>query len=223
MIIYVKQTIIGELNLHLRILDPEKIEAKSFEIIEQEMGSHGFSLQEWTVVRRVIHASADFDLGRSVLFHPDAIRSGIVALRKGCPIVADVQMVQVGINKTSCSRFGSRVYCSIGDRDVARRAKAAGLTRAIISMRKSRHKLHGGIVAIGNAPTALLEVIRLVREEGIIPALIVGVPVGFVSAAEAKEELAKLQTPFITNRGRKGGTPVAVATVNALLGLSAQG
>jgi precorrin-8X/cobalt-precorrin-8 methylmutase len=209
--------------LNSRILNPEKIEAKSFEIIEREMAGHGFGPREWMVVRRIIHATADFDLGRSVLFHQEAIRSGIEAIRRGCVIVADVQMVQVGISKISCSRFGNRVYCGIGDRDVARRAKAAGLTRAIISMRKARKKLHGGIVAIGNAPTALLEVIRLVQEEGIIPALIIGVPVGFVSAAESKEELSKLHTPYITNRGRKGGTPVAVATVNALLGLSAQG
>lgn len=205
-----------------RILDPEKIEAMSFAIIEQEMSGHVFSPAEWAVVRRIIHATADFDLGRSVLFHPEAIRSGAEALRRGCAIVADVQMVQVGINKTACGRYGNQVYCSIGDRDVARRAKAAGLTRAIISMRKSRKKIHRGIVAIGNAPTALLEVIRLVREEGVRPALIVGVPVGFVSAAEAKEELIKLDTPFITNRGRKGGTPVAVATINALLALSTQ-
>jgi precorrin-8X/cobalt-precorrin-8 methylmutase len=208
--------------LDVRILDPEKIEAKSFEIIEQEMVGHGFGPEEWMVVRRIIHATADFDLGRSVVFHPGAISSGIEAIRQGCAIVADVQMVQVGISRISCSRFGNPVFCSIGDRDVAQRAKAAGLTRAIISMRKVRKKLHGGIVAIGNAPTALLEVIRLVQEEGIVPALIIGVPVGFVSAAEAKEELSKLHTPYITNRGRKGGTPVAVATVNALLGLSAQ-
>jgi precorrin-8X/cobalt-precorrin-8 methylmutase len=211
------------LNLDNRLLDPEKIEARSFEIIEQEMGGHTFTPEEWKIVRRIIHATADFDLGRSVLFHPEAIRSGIQAIRRSCGIVADVQMVQAGISKTSCSRFGNRVYCFIGDRDVARRAKAAGLTRAIVSMRKARKKLHGGIVVIGNAPTALLEVIRLVQEGSIIPALIIGVPVGFVSAAEAKEELAKLQMPYITNRGRKGGTPVAVAAVNALLGLSIQG
>lgn len=211
------------MNLDVRILDPEKIEARSFEVIEQEMGRHSFTPEEWKIVRRIIHATADFDLGRSVLFHPEAIRSGIDAIRQGCGIVADVQMVQAGINKTSCSRFGNHVYCFIGDRDVARRAKAAGLTRAIVSMRKARKKLHRGIVVIGNAPTALLEVIRLAQEETIIPALIIGVPVGFVSAAESKEVLAKLRIPYITNRGRKGGTPVAVATVNALLGLSLQG
>lgn len=206
----------------MRILDPEKIEARSFEIIEQEMVGHAFPAQEWLIVRRIIHATADFELGQSILFYPEAIRSGIEAIRRGCAVVADVQMVQVGINKTSCARYGNRVYCSIGDRDVARRAKALGLTRAIVSMRKLRKKLHGGIVAIGNAPTALLEVVRLVQEEGIVPALIIGVPVGFVSAAEAKVELAKLHTPHITNHGRKGGTPVAVACVNALLGLSLQ-
>jgi precorrin-8X/cobalt-precorrin-8 methylmutase len=201
-------------------LEPEKIEARSFEIIEQEMGQHPFSPEEWKVVRRIIHATADFDLGRSVLFHSEAIRSGIEAIRRGCPIVTDVQMVQAGINKTACSKFGNPVYCFIGNKDVARRAKAAGLTRAIISMRKARKKIHGGIVAIGNAPTALLEVVRLVQEGVMRPALIIGVPVGFVSAAESKEALAKLDTPYITNQGRKGGTPVAVATVNALLGLA---
>lgn len=206
----------------MKLLDPEKIEARSFEIIEEEMGPHSYSHDEWVVVRRVIHASADFDLGRSMLFFPGAIDAAVAAIRSRCAIVTDVQMVQAGINKSACRSNGNRIYCMIGDRDVARRAKEAGLTRAIISMRKARKKIQGGIVTIGNAPTALLEVIRLIREEGLRPALVVGVPVGFVSAAEAKEELAKLHVPFITNRGRKGGTPVAVATVNALLGLSRQ-
>lgn len=204
------------------ILEPQKIEARSFEIIEQEMAGHGLPEPEWTVVRRIIHATADFELGRSVRFYPGAIPSGVEAVRRGRPIVVDVQMIQSGISKVSCARFGNRIHCAIGDRDVARRAKEAGLTRAIISMRKLRKKIHGGVVAVGNAPTALMEVIRLVREEGVLPALIIGVPVGFVSAAEIKTELQKLTVPYITNEGRKGGTPVAVATVNALLSLSAR-
>ncbi len=204
------------------LLDPEKIESRSFAIIEEEMGPHTFTPEQWIVVRRIVHASADFDLGRSVLFHPGAIDSAVAAIRSGCAIVTDVQMLQAGINKTLASSFGNRIQCMIGNRDVARRAKAAGVTRAIMSMRKARRQIHGGIVAIGNAPTALLEVIRMVREEGLKPALVVGVPVGFVSAAESKEELAKLDIPHITNRGRKGGTPVGVATLNALLGLSRQ-
>lgn len=195
---------------------PQEIEGRSFQIIADELGEHPFTAEQFPVVQRVIHATADFELGRSLSFHPDAVRAGIKAIRAGKPIIADVQMVQVGINKQRLRKFGSDVRVYISDDDVVEEAKRLGTTRAIVSMRKAVAEAEGGIFAIGNAPTALLELICLMREEKAKPGLIVGVPVGFVSAAESKEALSKLHVPFITNRGRKGGSPAAVAIVNAL-------
>lgn len=197
-------------------VQPQEIEAKSFEMITEELGSHDFTEEQYPVVQRVIHASADFELGRSLVFHPRAIEAGIEAIRAGRTVVADVQMVQVGISKPRIERFGGTVNVYISDPDVMEEAKRLNTTRAIISVRKAIREAEGGIFAIGNAPTALLELIRLVKEGEARPGLIVGVPVGFVSAAESKEELLQLDVPFITNIGRKGGSPVAVAAVNAL-------
>lgn len=197
-------------------IQPQEIEEKSFEIITEELGEHPFTPEQYPVVQRVIHASADFELGRSLQFHPDAIQAGIQAIRSGKIVVADVQMVQVGISKARIEKFGGEVKVYISDRDVMEEAKRLNTTRAIISMRKAVKEADGGIFAIGNAPTALLELIRLVKEGEARPGLVIGMPVGFVSAAESKEELAKLDIPFITNIGRKGGSPVTVAAVNAI-------
>lgn len=195
---------------------PQEIENKSFEIITEELGPHPFTDEQFKVVQRVIHASADFELGRSLVFHRDAVQSGIRAIHQGEPIVADVQMVQSGISKPRIAKYGGDVHVYISDEDVAQMAKQLGTTRAIISVRKAVQAHPNAIFAIGNAPTALLELIRLVKEGVAKPSLIVGVPVGFVSAAESKEELMKLDVPFITNHGRKGGSSVAVAIVNAI-------
>ncbi|MBX6394510.1 MAG: precorrin-8X methylmutase [Alicyclobacillaceae bacterium] len=204
--------------------NPEEIEARSFAIIAEELGDHSFTEEQLPIVQRVIHASADFELGRSLVFHPDAVAAGVRAIREGRPVVADVQMVQVGISKPRLQQFGGDVHCYISDPDVAEEARRLGTTRAIVSMRKAARLAEGGIVAIGNAPTALLELVRLVRAGEAKPGLIVGVPVGFVSAAESKEVLRTLEdTPFITNVGRKGGSPVAVAIVNALSLLAVKG
>lgn len=197
-------------------VQPQEIEEKSFEMITEELGEHTFTPEQYPVVQRVIHASADFELGRSLIFHPRAIEAGIEAIRAGKIVVADVQMVQVGISKPRIEQFGGDVRVYISDKDVMEEAKRLNTTRAIISIRKAIKEADGAIYAIGNAPTALLELIRLVKEGIAKPGLIVGVPVGFVSAAESKDELAKLDIPFITNIGRKGGSPVAVAAVNAL-------
>jgi precorrin-8X/cobalt-precorrin-8 methylmutase len=197
-------------------VQPQEIEVESFRMIAEELGEHPFTEEQFPVVQRVIHASADFDLGRSLVFHKDAIQAGIKAVRAGKMIVADVQMVQVGISKPRLAKFGGDVKVFISDPDVMEEAKRLNTTRAIISIRKAIHEADGGIYAIGNAPTALLELIRLVKLGIAKPGLVIGVPVGFVSAAESKQELAKLDIPFITNIGRKGGSPVAVATVNAI-------
>lgn len=198
-----------------RILNPEAIEAESFRIIEAELGPHAFSAEEFAIVQRAIHSTADFDFARTIRFHPDAIRSGVEAIRAGRSIVADVQMIQAGINKPALKKFGGDVHCFISDDDVIAKAKAEGVTRAIMSMRKAADLGPGLVYAIGNAPTALLELMRLA--EVAKPALVVGVPVGFVSAAESKDELSGAGLPFITALGRKGGTPVAVSIVNALI------
>ncbi|WP_028552389.1 precorrin-8X methylmutase [Paenibacillus sp. UNC451MF] len=197
-------------------VQPQEIEEQSFRMITEELGEHPFTDEQYSVVQRVIHASADFELGRSMLFHKDAVQAGIQAIRAGKTIVADVQMVQVGISKPRIAKFGGDVKVYISDADVMEEAKRLNTTRAIISIRKAIQEADGGIYAIGNAPTALLELIRLVKEGVAKPGLVIGVPVGFVSAAESKEELAKLDIPFITNIGRKGGSPVAVAAVNAI-------
>ncbi|WP_282937396.1 precorrin-8X methylmutase [Paenibacillus sp. RC67] len=197
-------------------VQPQEIEERSFQMITEELGEHPFTDEQYSVVQRVIHASADFELGRSMLFHKDAVQAGIQAIRAGKTIVADVQMVQVGISKPRIAKFGGDVKVYISDPDVMEEAKRLNTTRAIISIRKAIQEADGGIYAIGNAPTALLELIRLVKEGVAKPGLVIGVPVGFVSAAESKEELAKLDIPFITNIGRKGGSPVAVAAVNAI-------
>lgn len=204
-------------------VQPEQIEGRSFEMIDEEIGPHPFTDEQYPVVRRVIHASADFELGKSMLFHPNAIQAGIQAIHNGKKVVADVQMVQVGVSKHRIEKFGGEVKVYISDDDVMKEAKRLNTTRAIISMRKAIKEADGGIFAIGNAPTALLELIRLVKEGEAKPGLVIGLPVGFVSAAESKEELAKLDIPFITNIGRKGGSTVTVAALNAISLLADQG
>lgn len=200
------------------------IEDSSFAVIDKEVGAHAFASGEWQVVRRVIHATADFEFKDLMRFHPDAVRAGIAALRGGCPLIVDVKMITAGLNEERLSAYGCRVYSHISDEDVIATAKAQNTTRAIEAMRKA-HKLgllEGAVVAIGNAPTALLELVRLVKEDGARPALIIGVPVGFVSAAESKAAVLDIDTPTIVARGRKGGSPIAVAIVHALLLLSTE-
>ncbi|PZT53534.1 precorrin-8X methylmutase [Paenibacillus silvae] len=197
-------------------VQPQEIEGKSFEMITEELGEHPFTEEQYPVVQRVIHASADFELGRSMVFHPDAIQAGIAALRAGQSVIADVQMIQAGVSKDRIRGFGGDVHVHISDPDVMEEAKRLNTTRAIISTRKATQMYEGGIYAIGNAPTALLELIRLVKEGEAKPGLIIGMPVGFVSAAESKDELRKLDIPFITNIGRKGGSTIVVAALNAI-------
>lgn len=198
------------------------IEDGSFAIIDQEAGPHTFAAAEWQVVRRVIHATADFEFTQLIRFQADAVQSGITALRSGSPLIVDVRMITAGLNQERLDAYGCKVFSFISDEDVIETAKRANSTRAIESMRKA-HKLgllNGGIIAIGNAPTALLEIVRLVEEEGASPALIIGVPVGFVSAAESKEAVSRISSPAIVSLGRKGGSPIAVAIIHALLLLS---
>ncbi|BBH20485.1 precorrin-8X methylmutase [Paenibacillus baekrokdamisoli] len=197
-------------------VQPQEIEGKSFEIITEELGEHSFTPEQYPIVQRIIHASADFELGRSIVFNGDAIEAGIRSIRAGRPVVADVQMIQAGVSKERLERFGGGIHVYISDPDVIEEAKRLNTTRAIISMRKAIRAAEGGIYAIGNAPTALLELIRLVKEGLAKPDLVIGMPVGFVSAAESKDELRKLDIPFITNIGRKGGSTIVVSAINAI-------
>jgi precorrin-8X/cobalt-precorrin-8 methylmutase len=191
------------------------------EIIEREVGSHPYNDMEWPMVRRVIHATADFDFAgkNKIVFHKDAITSGISALKNGCSIITDVNGVIGGLNKQNPKDFGNNIICSISDSSLAERAKQENKTRAQMSMRVAAFEMDGGIVVVGNAPTALLEVIKMIREGVTKPALVIGIPVGFVSAAESKEELQTINVPFITNTGRKGGSSCAASIVNALFKL----
>jgi precorrin-8X/cobalt-precorrin-8 methylmutase len=202
-------------------LGPEEIETESFRIIDAEVGEHSWSPAEWQVVRRVIHTSADFDYARGMVFSGDATDRGIDALRRGRGIVTDTTMALAGIAKRRLVRFGNSVSCHVADPDVAEAARQQGVTRSILAARKGAADPGNGLFIIGNAPTALFELLRLMRENELRPDLIVGLPVGFVGAAESKEQLIReakeLQVPFISVRGRKGGSNVAAAVVNALL------
>ena len=203
----------------------QKIEHDSFAIVDQEVGKHHYSAQEWNIVRRMIHATADFEFNGLTKFHPDAVSAGLNAISKGANIVADVEMICVGLSKPRLSYFGVTTHHYISDADVITQAKAENSTRAVQAMRKAQRLglLDNSIVAVGNAPTALLEIVRMIKEDGLRPALIVGMPVGFVSAAESKAETALLQEiPWIITQGRKGGSTLVVATIHALLALAEQ-
>ncbi len=196
------------------------IEKRSFEIIESEVGDHQYNENEWVIVRRVIHATADFDFADKgkIIFHKKAIESAFNALRERCTIVTDVDMVLAAINKKSIIDLGLKAVCYISDSMVAEQAHRLGKTRSETAMRRAAKDMDGGIVAIGNAPTALYEVISMVREGITKPAIVVGIPVGFVAAAESKEELAKMHNlPFITNVGRKGGSSAVSSIINAIM------
>jgi precorrin-8X/cobalt-precorrin-8 methylmutase len=195
------------------------IEKKSLDIIDSEIGQHDYNELEWAVVRRVIHATADFDFARRerVVFHRNAITSAFNAIKNKCNIVTDVDMVLSAINKKLVTDLGLKVMCYISDKSLANEARKFNKTRSEMAMRRAANEMNGGIVAIGNAPTALYETINMIREDVAKPALVIGIPVGFVSATESKDELMKINIPFITNVGRKGGSPAASSILNAIL------
>lgn len=200
------------------IKEPMTIENRSMELIAPHLAELHLDERETKLYSRLIHASGDVGYAPITRVHPQAIDAAIAALKRGVDIYTDVEMVRTGINKKKLASFGGTVHCLVADPDVAARAKAEGVTRSMVAMRTFGKDMDGSIVAIGNAPTALFEVLRLVREEGIRPACIVGIPVGFVGAAESKAELAANDiVPYITVEGSKGGSPIAAAAVNALM------
>ena len=202
----------------LEIVKPMDIEKRSFEIITELLGNTPIPKENELVVKRVIHTSADFDYAKNLVFSQDAVAKGIEALKNGCDIVTDTQMAKAGINKTILGKLGGQVHCFMSDPDVAAEAKERGITRAIVSMERAAALPKPCIFAIGNAPTALIS-IKEQMEKGLLhPALIIGVPVGFVNVVESKELIIESGlAPYIVARGRKGGSNVAAAICNALL------
>lgn len=196
----------------------QSIEDESMEIIEREIGPHPYKGHEWKIVRRIIHSTADFDFAgkNGLVFHKDAVNAGLEALKSGKNIIVDVNGIIGLLNKQNLQDFKNQIICDISNPDVVKEATRLNKTRAQTAMRIRASEMNGAVVVIGNAPTALLEVIQMVKENATKPSLIIGMPVGFVCASESKDELQTLDVPFITNKGRKGGSPCAAATINAL-------
>jgi precorrin-8X/cobalt-precorrin-8 methylmutase len=212
-------------GLYENPLSGDAIEARSMETIDLEARNHDFSPDRWEVVRRMIHTTADFGLIDSVRFSENAIRSGIEALRAGSKVFVDSNMIRAGLSlarlRQVCPRYGpDDLLCHVADADVAAEANKNSLPRSLFAVRKAKASLHGGIAVFGNAPVALMELNRLVMEEGLKPALIVAMPVGFVHVVESKEELMSLDVPYIAIAGRRGGSPLAVSTIHALCSLA---
>jgi len=211
-----------------RPLSGPQIEARSFEIIDQELPDRcAFPGEQWEIVRRMIHAAGEFELANLVRFSPDAIESGVAALRRGATIYVDSNMARSGLSlarlrDTNTGYTAGKIVCHVADPDVATQAAECGLPRSLYAIRKARKLLDGGIAVFGNAPVALLELNRLVLEEGIRPALVLAMPVGFVHVVESKQELMSLGLPFVAVEGRRGGSTLAVAALHAFCGLAKQ-
>jgi precorrin-8X/cobalt-precorrin-8 methylmutase len=207
----------------LQKVPPLEIEAESFRIIEAEIGPTTFTPRQFAVVRRCIHASGDFSFAENFRFHSHAFTVGLQAIHSGKNIWVDVTMAASGISKILLAPFGGQILCTIADPETAEYAQAHGLTRAEAAVERSVDEHNIGIMVVANAPTALLKIMDCIEQGRLAPDLVIGLPVGFVNAAESKALLAIQSYPFITSLGRKGGTPVAVATVNALLHLAKEG
>ena len=201
----------------LEKIKPMDIEKRSFEIITELLGDRKLDPEYEQVIKRAIHTTADFDYADNLVFSPHAVTLGIEALKSGCHIVTDTQMAKAGINKTILGQLGGQVHCFMSDPDVAAEAKQRGITRAIVSMERAAELERPCIFAIGNAPTALVAIHELMEAGKLKPALIVGVPVGFVNVVESKELIIASDVPHIVARERKGGSNVAAAICNAML------
>ena len=201
----------------LETMKPMDIEKRSFEIITGLLEGRVLDPENELVVKRVIHTTADFDYADNLCFSEHAVTGGVEALRGGCDIVTDTQMAKAGINKTVLARLGGQVHCFMSDQDVAEEARDRGVTRAAVSMERAAGLGKPCVFAIGNAPTALLALHDLIAAGKAKPALIIGVPVGFVNVVESKERIMTAGVPYIVARGRKGGSNVAAAICNAML------
>lgn len=207
--------------MKLDIVKPHEIENKSFEIISEIIANEYpdviIPAEHESIVKRVIHTSADFEYLKNLKFSADAVEAAKSALKNGAVIVTDTNMAKSGVNKTHLSKLGGEVHCYIADEDVAEEAKRRGVTRAIVSMEKAAKLDRPIIFAIGNAPTALIALDEMIKAGKISPELIIGVPVGFVNVVESKELIMDSGVPYIVARGRKGGSNVAAAICNALI------
>ena len=197
-------------------MKPAEIESTSFDIIDREVGNHDFNGSQWAIVRRMIHTTADFEFKDMVRFHPGAIAAGINAIRDGKMIITDTNMARVGIRSKELVQFGVTVKCYMNDPLIHEKAKSNGTTRAKAAVDMAVDDMRDGIYVVGNAPTALLRLIELIHAGKVRPALIIGLPVGFVNAAESKAALLEMDYPYISNIGRKGGSNLAASVVNAL-------
>lgn len=205
------------MKIELQRVAPADIEARSMEMIAAELGPHSFTEEQLPIVKRCIHTSADFDYAKNLCFTEKAVSAGLEAIRAGCTIVTDTQMARSGVNKRVLERFGGQAVCFISDGDVAEEARERGVTRAAVSAERAA-KLSGSVIlAVGNAPTALVRACELMEEGALKPALVIGVPVGFVNVVESKELLLDMPGEHIVARGRKGGSNIAAAICNALL------
>lgn len=201
----------------MKKLLPKEIEDKSFKIISEELKDvHLDSINE-PIIKRVIHTTADFDYAKNLIFSKDVVKNTMKALISGVDIVSDTNMVKAGINKNHLAKFSANIHCFIGDDDIALAAKENKTTRSAMSMRKAMNLNKPLIFAIGNAPTALIELEKLIKDNKLKPVLIIAVPVGFVNVVESKELIEKLDVPYIIAKGRKGGSNVAAAIVNAIM------
>lgn len=202
---------------------PNEIDRRSLEVVEASLPPlDDLGSDERYVVCRIVRAEGDPEIASAVGFSPGAVKQGVQAIRSGAEVVTDVRMVEVGISKTLLNRCGVTTRCGIDTSETAHRAQKEGTTRSVAAMRELTPHLDGSIVAVGNAPTALLALLDLVREGLVKPALIIGMPVGFIACAESKEELLNTDVPYISIRDRRGGSSAAAATVNSLLGLALQ-
>lgn len=201
----------------IEVVRPEEIEKRSMEIITEELQGKTWPEPEFSIVKRCIHTSADFDYAKNICFSKDAARLGVEALRRGAVIVTDTKMAWSGINKKKLQEYGGEAYCFMADEDVAKEARERGCTRATICMERGAALKREVIFAIGNAPTALIRLYELIEEGKLSPALIIGAPVGFVNVVEAKELIMKTDVPYIVPRGRKGGSNIAATICNAML------
>lgn len=201
----------------IEIVKPEEIEKRSMEIITKELNGRTWPEPEFSIVKRCIHTSADFEYADSLCFSEQAARLGVEALRRGAVIVTDTKMAWSGINKRKLAQYGGEAYCFMSDEDVAEEAKKRECTRAAICMERGAALGREVIFAVGNAPTALIRLYELIREGQVRPALIIGAPVGFVNVVEAKELIMTAGVPYIVPRGRKGGSNIAATICNAML------
>ncbi len=202
---------------NIKFVEPQNIEKRSFEIIQEELGDLKLDHEKEPIIKRVIHTTADFDYVKNLIFSEDAVKKAKAALKNGATIITDTNMACSGINKKAAAKYGVDIKCFMADEDVAEEASRRKETRATVSMERAS-KINGPLIfAVGNAPTALIKLYELITEEKIMPALIIGVPVGFVNVVEAKELIMSLDIPYIVAKGRKGGSNVAAAIINALL------